>query len=219
MRRTQIQQFDPLTITAINVVMGSEKKRKRKELSSEEKRQRKQRKSEKIENEEKQSADVNIDKETEAYLSPIAKRTSYIHSFHSVRITLTVDVVLRIVCAALAGRKLSKKLFKLIGAAATGKSLKRGVREVVLGIRKGDNGIVVLAGDVFPIDVIAHVPLLCEESSIPYCYVGRKTELGSAGLTNRPTSVVMISEKKSAGDVKDTLQELRKDVQAIQNLY
>lgn len=122
-------------------------------------------------------------------------------------------------CAALAGRKLSKKLFKLIGAAATGKSLKRGVREVVLSIRKGDNGIVVLAGDVFPIDVIAHVPLLSEESNIPYCYVGRKTELGSAGLTNRPTSVVMISEKKSTGDVKDTLQELRKEVQAIQNLY
>ena len=30
---------------------------------------------------------------------------------------------------------------------------------------------VVLAGDVSPIDVISHFPVLCEDNNLPYCYV------------------------------------------------
>lgn len=33
----------------------------------------------------------------------------------------------------------------------------------------------ILAGDVSPIDVISHIPVLCEENQIPYCYVPSKT--------------------------------------------
>lgn len=119
----------------------------------------------------------------------------------------------------MAGRKLSKKIFKLISHAAKEKAIRRGIKEVVLGMRKGETGIVVLAGDVFPIEVIAHVPLLCEEANIPYCYVGKKTELGASGLTKRPTSVVMISEKKAEGSLKEELLAMRAEVQSIQNLY
>lgn len=119
----------------------------------------------------------------------------------------------------MAGRKLTKKLFKLIGNAAKTKGIRRGIKEVVLALRKGDKGIVVLAGDVFPVDVVAHVPLLCEEASIPYCFVSRKTELGSAGLTKRPTSVVLVSEKKAEGDVQAELKEVAKEVAGIQNLF
>ena len=32
----------------------------------------------------------------------------------------------------------------------------------------------VIAGDISPIDVITHVPVLCEESEIPYVYVPSK---------------------------------------------
>lgn len=119
----------------------------------------------------------------------------------------------------MAGRKLTKKLYKLIGHAAKNKAICRGIKEVVLAIRKGDRGVVVMAGDVFPIDVIAHLPVLCEEANIPYCFVSRKTELGAAGLTKRPTSVVMVSEKRSDGDVKKELADLKEEVRAIQNLF
>ena len=30
---------------------------------------------------------------------------------------------------------------------------------------------VILAGDVSPIDVISHFPVLCEDNNLPYCYV------------------------------------------------
>lgn len=119
----------------------------------------------------------------------------------------------------MAGRKLSKKLLKLVGHAAKGKALRRGIKEVVLSLRKKDSGIVVLAGDVFPIEVIAHIPVMCEEADIPYCYVPTKAELGASGHTKRPTSVVLVSSSRAQDDVKKEIEALRVDVKAIQNLY
>lgn len=41
-------------------------------------------------------------------------------------------------------------------------------------------------------DVITHLPVLCEESGVPYVYVPSKEELGTAGQTKRPTSVMLV---------------------------
>lgn len=120
----------------------------------------------------------------------------------------------------MAGKRLSKKLFKLIGLAAKEKTLRRGLKETVLALRKLDKGIVVMAGDVFPVEVIAHLPLVCEEANVPYCFVRSKLELGNAGLTKRPTSVVLVSENRSKGEaIKASLEEMKKEVRGIENLY
>jgi H/ACA ribonucleoprotein complex subunit 2 len=42
-------------------------------------------------------------------------------------------------------------------------------------------------------DVISHIPVLCEDHGIPYVYVTSRAELGMAGQTKRPTSVVMVT--------------------------
>lgn len=34
--------------------------------------------------------------------------------------------------------------------------------------------IVVLAGDTSPVDVICHMPIVCEEGDLPYCYTPSK---------------------------------------------
>ena len=44
-------------------------------------------------------------------------------------------------------------------------------------------------------DVISHIPVLCEDHNIPYVYVPSRAELGAAGSTKRPTSVVMLTPK------------------------
>ena len=49
-----------------------------------------------------------------------------------------------------------------------------------------------LAADISPMDVISHIPVLCEDHNIPYIYVTSRAELGAAGQTKRPTSVVMV---------------------------
>lgn len=119
----------------------------------------------------------------------------------------------------MASRKLTKKVFKLIAHASKEKAIRRGIKEVVLALRKQETGVIVLAGNVFPVEVIAHVPLLCEEANIPYCFVPTKTDLGNASLTKRPTSVVLVSKKRLPDSMKTEMADVCKEVQAIQNLY
>ena len=106
----------------------------------------------------------------------------------------------------LAGEKLTKKLLKMVKRASKVKgALKRGVKEVVKSVRKGQTGLCIIAGDISPIDVISHLPILCEDKRIAYCYVTSKAELGAAAQTKRPTSCVLITvgddfEHKSSFD-------------------
>ncbi len=115
----------------------------------------------------------------------------------------------------MAGKKLTKKLFKLISKAGKVKSVRRGIKEVVLALRKEEKGVCVIAGDVYPVDVIAHLPLLCEEAEVPYCFVGRKNDLGAAGLTKRPTSVVLVSAKQADADLKSDISECAQQVSEL----
>ncbi|KAK3672434.1 hypothetical protein LTR78_007741 [Recurvomyces mirabilis] len=117
----------------------------------------------------------------------------------------------------LCGEKEQKKVLKGVKKAAKNKALKRGVKEVVKSIRKSPpanpatltsaptattplpHGIVILAADISPMDVISHIPVLCEDHNIPYLYVPSRAELGAAGATKRPTSVVMLGPKVGKG--------------------
>ncbi|XP_019361481.1 PREDICTED: H/ACA ribonucleoprotein complex subunit 2, partial [Gavialis gangeticus] len=92
----------------------------------------------------------------------------------------------------LAPRKLTRKLYKCIKKAAKHKQIRRGVKEVQKFINKGEKGIVVLAGDTLPIEVYCHIPVMCEDRSLPYAYIPSKTDLGTAAGSKRPTCVIMI---------------------------
>ncbi|KAI8953205.1 L30e-like protein [Xylaria longipes] len=111
----------------------------------------------------------------------------------------------------LADEKATKKVMKSVRKAAKNKTLKRGVKEVVKSLRKSPAagpgntsfpGVVVLAGDISPMDVISHIPVLCEDVNVPYIFVASRAELGAAGSTKRPTSVVMVTEKRVGGGAK-----------------
>lgn len=89
-------------------------------------------------------------------------------------------------------KKLNKRALKIVKKASKTKQLKRGVKEVVKALRKGQKGLCLIAGDISPIDVITHLPILCEEAGVPYVYVPSKEDLGAAGATKRPTSCMLI---------------------------
>ena len=82
------------------------------------------------------------------------------------------------------------------------KQVRRGVKEVVKQLKTAREGLCVIAGDISPIDVITHVPMLCEEAGVQYVYVHSKEQLGAAGMTKRPTSVMLVLPKAVKGSVK-----------------
>ncbi|XP_039631365.1 H/ACA ribonucleoprotein complex subunit 2-like protein [Polypterus senegalus] len=112
----------------------------------------------------------------------------------------------------LASRKLSKKLYKCIKKASKMKQIRRGVKEVQKFINKGEKGIVVLAGDTLPIDVYCHIPVLCEDKSIPYVYIPSKVDLGSSAGSKRPTCVLMI---KQHDDYQDAYEQCLEEVSCL----
>ncbi|KAJ5181751.1 hypothetical protein N7449_011898 [Penicillium cf. viridicatum] len=110
--------------------------------------------------------------------------------------------------------KQAKKVLKSVKKAAVNKSLKRGVKEVVKALRKSPipaanaaigvpSGVVILAADISPMDVISHIPVLCEDHGIPYVFVTSRAELGASAATKRPTSVVMVTPKAAKGKKED----------------
>ncbi|KAJ3128124.1 snoRNA-binding protein [Physocladia obscura] len=126
-----------------------------------------------------------------------------------------------VIAHPLASKKLTKKTYKTIKKAAKAKAVKRGVKEVIKGLRKGAKGLVVIAGDISPIDVITHIPVLCEENDVPYIYAPSKQDLGASSNTKRPTSVVMIvapsslKNKDTAAEYKDSYDDLSTEVKEL----
>ncbi|KAG9391673.1 Ribosomal protein L7Ae/L8/Nhp2 family [Carpediemonas membranifera] len=115
----------------------------------------------------------------------------------------------------MADSKKSKKCLKLITDAAGERCICRGIKEVGKAIRKHQGeGLMVLAGDVFPVDVIAHLPVLCKENDIPYTFIESKYALGEAATTRRPTSVILV--KKPTKDKAELYKSFKKCVAALE---
>ncbi|CAH2277447.1 H ACA ribonucleo complex subunit 2 [Pelobates cultripes] len=112
----------------------------------------------------------------------------------------------------LAGRKLTKKIYKCIKKAVKHKNIRRGVKEVQKFINKGERGIVVLAGDTLPIEVYCHIPIMCEDLGIPYAYTPSKNDLGAAAGSKRPTCVILI---KSNSDYQEAYDYCLEEIQAL----
>ena len=87
-----------------------------------------------------------------------------------------------------------------------------GLKDVQARIRKGDKGIVIFAGDVTPIDVMCHLPAVCEEKSLPYVYTPSRKDIGAAMGVKRGSLMVLIREHE---DFKDVYDEVKKEIEAL----
>ncbi|SVC95817.1 uncharacterized protein METZ01_LOCUS348671, partial [marine metagenome] len=64
-------------------------------------------------------------------------------------------------------------------AVETGK-VKRGTNEATKAIERGISKLIIIAEDVEPPEVVAHLPIICEEQKAAYVFVPSKQELGKA---------------------------------------
>jgi large subunit ribosomal protein L7Ae len=96
-------------------------------------------------------------------------------------------------------------------AARTGK-IRKGTNETTKAVERGIAKLVIIAEDVDPPEVVAHLPLLCDERKIPYAYVPSKAKLGSAAGIEVPAASVCIVE---AGEAADLIKEIITRIQKI----
>ncbi len=85
----------------------------------------------------------------------------------------------------------------------------KGSNEVTKVVERGQAKFVVMAEDVVPEEVLAHMPVLCEEKQVAYGYVPSKQELGSAaGLKVPTTSVAIVQPGKAKARIDDLAAKL-----------
>ncbi|XP_058055365.1 H/ACA ribonucleoprotein complex subunit 2-like protein [Anopheles bellator] len=107
----------------------------------------------------------------------------------------------------MASKKLTKKIHKLIEKASKQKKfLRNGLKDVQVHLRKGETGLVIFAADVTPIEIMCHLPAVCEEKSIPYCYTPSRKDLGKAMGVKRGTVAMMIREHPDYQELYDKLK-------------
>ena len=87
--------------------------------------------------------------------------------------------------------------------------VRKGTNETTKAIERAQAKLVVIAEDVDPPEVVAHLPLLCEERKIPYIFVPNKEKIGNAvGIDVPAASVCIVKEGEATGLVKEIVARI-----------
>ncbi|MEM2943043.1 MAG: 50S ribosomal protein L7Ae [Candidatus Bathyarchaeia archaeon] len=92
----------------------------------------------------------------------------------------------------------------------TGK-IRKGTNETTKAVERGVAKLVLIAEDVEPPQVVAHLPILCEERKIPYIFVPTKLELGrSAGIEVGSAAISIVEPGEASETVKGLIAATEK---------
>jgi len=100
---------------------------------------------------------------------------------------------------------LADKVLQLVQVASETGKIRVGTNEVTKSSERAEAKLIVMAEDVDPVEILVHVPMLCEEKRIPYVYVPKKLRLGQAAGLSKPAASVAIVEP---GEAKALLDEI-----------
>lgn len=108
--------------------------------------------------------------------------------------------------------ELAEKAYQALSVARETGRIKKGTNETTKAVERGLAKLVFIAEDVDPPEIVAHLPLLCDEKKIPYVYVPSKRDLGkAAGLEVAAASVCIIDP----GKAEQLVEEIAREVQEI----
>jgi large subunit ribosomal protein L7Ae len=96
-------------------------------------------------------------------------------------------------------------------ASETGK-VKKGTNEATKAIERGVSKLIIIAEDVEPPEVVAHLPILCEERGTAYVFVPSKQELGKAlGIEVTSAAAAILD----SGDAQHIIDEVVASIEKI----
>lgn len=99
--------------------------------------------------------------------------------------------------------------YEALTIASKSGNVRKGTNEATKAVERAQAKLVVIAEDVDPPEVIAHLPFLCDERKIPYVFVPSKDKLGSAvGIDVPCASACIIKEGDAAGLIKEIITRL-----------
>jgi len=109
----------------------------------------------------------------------------------------------------LADATLTNQILDLVQQAAQYSQLKKGANEATKTLNRGISELIVLTADTEPIEILLHLPLLCEDKNVPYIYVPSKAALGRACNVTRAVIAASITTNEQ--------NELNSQIKAIRD--
>jgi len=96
-------------------------------------------------------------------------------------------------------------ILEALRVAATSGKVKKGTNEATKAIERGTSKLIVIAEDVEPPEVVAHLPILCEEHGTAFVFVPTKQELGnSLGIEITSAAAAILD----AGDAQHIVDQI-----------
>eukprot|EP00049_Salpingoeca_infusionum_P017075 m.351687 g.351687 ORF g.351687 m.351687 type:complete len:127 (-) comp16312_c0_seq1:389-769(-) len=93
----------------------------------------------------------------------------------------------------LADDSLTKTILDLVQQASNYRQLKKGANEATKTLNRGISEFIVMAADTEPLEILLHLPLLCEDKNVPYVFVRSKQALGRACGVSRPVIAASVT--------------------------
>ena len=105
-------------------------------------------------------------------------------------------------------------IYEALRVATQSGKVKRGTNEATKAIERGSSKLIVIAEDVEPPEVVAHLPILCEEQNAAYAFVPSKQDLGKAlGIDIMSAAAAVLD----SGDAKHIVDQVISSIAKIKD--
>ncbi len=103
-------------------------------------------------------------------------------------------------------------IYEALRVATQSGKVRKGTNEATKAIERGTSKLIVIAEDVEPPEVVAHLPILCEEQNTAYVFVPSKQELGKALGIDITSAAAAILD---SGDAKHIVDQVISSISKI----
>jgi large subunit ribosomal protein L7Ae len=111
---------------------------------------------------------------------------------------------------------LANKIYEMIDLNKNGR-VKKGSNEVTKSAERGTAQFIILAEDVNPPELLAHIPLICEEKDIPYGYVPSQEFLAKGVGLAKGASAASVAVMEITKSAQEKFHEVVEEIKALKN--
>lgn len=92
--------------------------------------------------------------------------------------------------------------------------LKKGANEATKTLNRGLSEFIVMAADTTPLEILLHLPLLCEDKNVPYVFVRSKQALGRACGVSRPIMACSVTINEGS-QLKSQITSIQQEIERL----
>ena len=98
-------------------------------------------------------------------------------------------------------------ILEAVRVAAQSGKVRKGTNEATKAIERGISKLIIIAEDVEPPEVVAHLPIICDEQGAAYAFVPSKQELGKSLGIDVTSAAAAILDSGDAQHIVDQVIE------------